>query len=154
MPRVLFQELNVKRQEWTEKHDQDTGGIMGLLPLVMGTAVKISSTDPKNKTILFKNRRCKLVGYSLHDDDLVRLEECASPAMKLEHQPKELFVHIEKATWVWSKELGPGVIGIPPDWNILMTSASHNHMLPHCSSKANRQDQIYCCALSGATCHC
>ena len=34
--------------------------------------------------------------------------------MKLTHQPKELFVRMDKATWIWSKELGPGVIAIQP----------------------------------------
>ena len=34
--------------------------------------------------------------------------------MKLDHMPKEIFVRIEKATWIWSKDLGPGVIGVKP----------------------------------------
>ena len=34
--------------------------------------------------------------------------------MVLEHQPEELYLKIPNATWVWSAELGPGVIGIKP----------------------------------------
>ena len=95
-------------------HDQKTSGIMGLQPLVLDMPLHITSTDPKNKTILFKNRRCRLSGWTLHEDDRLRLENCATPELKLEHQPKELFVRVEKATWVWSEELGPGVIAIQP----------------------------------------
>ena len=95
-------------------HDQKTSGIMGLQPLVLDMPLHITSTDPKNKTILFKNRRCRLSGWTLHEDDRLRLENCATPELKLEHQPTELFVRVEKATWVWSEELGPGVIGIQP----------------------------------------
>ena len=41
--------------------------------------------------------------------------------MKLIHQPKELFVHIDNATWEWSKDLGPGVIALSPStvlWHV------------------------------------
>ena len=42
------------------------------------------------------------------------MEKCTTPEMKLEYLPEELFVKIPKATWIWSPELGPGVIGLKP----------------------------------------
>ena len=87
---------------------------MGYLPLVLNMPVKFTSTDPKNKNILFKNRLCRLFGWKLHEEDRLRLENCDTPEMKLEHQPKVLFLRMENATWVWSEELGPGVIAIQP----------------------------------------
>ena len=36
------------------------------------------------------------------------------PELKLEHIPEELFLHVPKATWIWSSDLGPGVIAIKP----------------------------------------
>ena len=108
------QELDEKRQEWAMYHDQKTGGITGLLPLVRDMPMRITSTDPRNKSIIFKNRRCRLFGWTLHDEDRVRLENCASPELKLEHQPKELFLRMDNATWVWSADLGPGVIAVQP----------------------------------------
>ena len=93
---------------------EKTNGIMGLLPLVKNMPLRFTTTDPKNKTILFTNRRCRLFGWTLHEEDTARLDQCSAPEMKLRHLPKELFLHIVNATWIWSKDLGPGVIGITP----------------------------------------
>ena len=115
------EELNSKRREWARYHDQKTSGVMGLLPLVKNMPLRITATDPRNKNILFKNRRCNLFGWTLHEDDKERLQRCSTPEMKLHHQPKELFVHMENATWVWSKDLGPGVTALSPStviWHV------------------------------------
>ena len=87
---------------------------MGLLPLEKDMPLRITTTDPRNKGILFKNRRCRLFGWTLHEEDKARLDQCTASEMKLQHQPKELFVQMDKATWIWSKDLGPGVIGLAP----------------------------------------
>ncbi len=107
-------ELDAKRREWAMYHDQKTAGVMGLLPCVWNMPLRITVTDPGNKTVLFKHRRCRLHGWRLHQNDLSRLEGCSTPEMKLEYLPEELFVKIPKATWIWSPELGPGVIGLKP----------------------------------------
>ena len=108
------EEKDLKRKEWSMFHDQKTGGIMGLLPCVMNMPLRITQTDPNNKTVVFKNRRCRLAGWKLHAEDLERLGKCSTPEMKLEHLPLELYVRIPGATWVWSKELGAGVIAMKP----------------------------------------
>ena len=85
---------------------------MGLLSLVKNMPLRITATDPRNKHILFKNRRCTLFGWTLHEEDKERLDRCSTPEMKLIHQPKELFIHIDNATWVRSKDLSSGDIAL------------------------------------------
>ena len=60
---------------------------MGYLPLVDNMPVKITTTDPANKQILFKNRRCRLYGWDLHEDDQKRLDSEGGREMVLVHQP-------------------------------------------------------------------
>ena len=114
-------ELDAKRHEWALYHDQKTAGIMGLQPFVKDMPMRITQTDSKNKKIIFKNRRCRLHGWKLHEVDLARLEACSSPEMELKYLPEEIFLRIPKATWVVSADLGPGVISLKPviaTWHI------------------------------------
>ena len=120
-------DLEKKRTEWLKRPESQTGGIQGLLPLVMDMPVRLTDTDPKNKTCLFKNRRCRLVGWQLHKEDVTRLENCSTQEMKLEYVPHALFVRMPEATWIWSEKLGPGVIAITPatkDWFVDGRSAT------------------------------
>ena len=113
------EELAVKRQEWSMLHDQKTSGIMGIQPLATNMPMRITNTDSSDKETLFKNRRCKLYGWTLHQEDQARLDACSEREMILQHLPEELFLQFEGATWIWSKDLGPGVKGIKPkivDW--------------------------------------
>ena len=110
----LLTGIEGEEKKWTLLHDQKTKGIMGFLPLVDDMPVKITETDQDNNDIIFKNRRCRIAGWTLHENDKARYEKCTSQEMNLDHMPKEIFVRIEKATWIWSKDLGPGVIGVKP----------------------------------------
>ena len=47
------EELEAKRQEWSMYHDQQTSGVMGLMPLAIGMPLRITATDPQNKTRIF-----------------------------------------------------------------------------------------------------
>ena len=108
-------ELNRKREEWLQYHDQKTNGTMGLLPLIKGMPLRITETHNTYKDKgLFKNRRCTLYGWKLHTDDLLQVENLTEPALKLAHLPEMLFLRIPNASWIWSPELGPGIIGITP----------------------------------------
>ena len=110
-----IEELNSKREEWLTYHDQKTNGIMGMLPLVKGMPLRITVTDHRDKEKrLFKNRRCTLFGWKLHPEDHSRLASCSEPIMKLAHLPEMLFLKIPNASWTWSPDLGPGIIGISP----------------------------------------
>jgi hypothetical protein len=57
--------LDAKRRRWLGFHDQQTGGIMGLLPLVSGLPVRL--THPENRKLkLFKNSKCTIHSWTLN----------------------------------------------------------------------------------------
>ena len=57
--------LYAKRRRWLEFHDQKTGGIMGLLPLIKGLPVRLTEHVNRNKG-LFKNTKCKIHSWTEH----------------------------------------------------------------------------------------
>ena len=60
--------LTEKRKRWLELHDQKTGGIMGLLPLIRGLPVRL--TDHVDRGLgLFKNSKCTIHNWTLHDNE-------------------------------------------------------------------------------------
>ena len=60
--------MDAKRKRWLRFHDQKTGGIMGLLPLVRGLPMRLTST--LNRSLkLFRNRQCTIAGWTLHADE-------------------------------------------------------------------------------------
>ena len=60
--------LTEKRKRWLEAHDQKTGGIMGLLPLIRGLPVRL--TDHVDRGLgLFKNSKCTIHSWTLHDNE-------------------------------------------------------------------------------------
>eukprot|EP00973_Karenia_brevis_P055908 7776677-Karenia_brevis.AAC.1 len=64
---------------------------MGLLPLVLGLPMRL--TDSVNRGLgLFKHRRCKLVGWTLHPDEVSEVE---GAERNLQHQPLCLYVKFE-----------------------------------------------------------
>ena len=57
--------LNAKRKRWLEFHDQKTGGIMSLLPLIKGLPVR--STDHIDRNLgLYKQTKCTIHGWTLN----------------------------------------------------------------------------------------
>ena len=111
---VSLEQLDAKHAECALYQDQKTKGVMGFLPCVKGMPLRIKQTDPRNKSLLFRNRRCKLHGWKLHEEDVARPGKCSAQGMKLEYLPEELFPKLPNATWIWSADLGGGVIGIKP----------------------------------------
>ena len=64
---------NARRQQWLTYHDQKTGGIMGLQPLVRDMPLRLTETDYRRKDKrLFRNSRCRLFGWKLHPVDQER----------------------------------------------------------------------------------
>ena len=62
------EQLNKKRTSWLGFHDQKTGGIMGLLPLVRGLPVRLTNTV-SFELQLYRNRRCTIIVWTLHSDE-------------------------------------------------------------------------------------
>ena len=57
--------LNAKRKRWLEFHDQKTGGIMGLLPLIKGLPVRLTDHIDRNLG-LYKQTKCTIHGWTLN----------------------------------------------------------------------------------------
>ena len=58
--------LNAKRRRWLGFHDQQTGGIMGFLPLVRGLPVRLTHPENRNRK-LFKNSKCTIHIWTLDE---------------------------------------------------------------------------------------
>ena len=114
-PDTEAQELQHRKEQWLQRHDQATAGIMGLLPLLPGMPIRITQTLPELKPLgLFKNTRGHLFGWSLADEDIAAIPACQQPELVLQKMPACLFVAIPGATWQHRPGLPPGVACIRP----------------------------------------
>ena len=108
-------DISQRRRDWVRYHDQKTGGIMGLLPLVYDMPLRITETDHKRKHLgMFKNSRCRLFGWTLHPADQARYEECTSAQLVLQYMPQCLYLRWPGATWIEEDALGPGIAKVEP----------------------------------------
>ena len=62
------EQLDDKRRRWLTFHDQQTSGILGLLPLAKGLPVRLTETLSRQLK-LSKNKRGTIVGWTLHSDE-------------------------------------------------------------------------------------
>jgi hypothetical protein len=107
-----------QRRQWLRLHDQQTAGIMGLLPLVRGMPVRFTATVDKARG-LFKNTRGTLQGWCLEDIDIERLRgDPGAAEMTLRWTPKCLFVKVTDATWTERPGLKPGVYPMEPVYRV------------------------------------
>ena len=109
--------LNKKRRRWLEFHDQKTGGIMGLLPLIKGLPVRLTDHIDRNLG-LYKQTKCTIHGWTLNineasaKDDLERV---------LDFQPDMIYLKFENAKWRVHGDLEQGVFPMKVTgkvWNI------------------------------------
>ena len=65
---------------------------MGIQPLAKNMPLRLTQTrhEEKDKQ-LFKNKRCKLLGWRLHPDDQQKFDDTTESELVLEHLPEELF---------------------------------------------------------------
>jgi len=70
------EQLDAKRKRWLTRHDQQTSGILGLLPLVKGLPVRLTAAVSKALK-LGKHRRGVVVGWTLHPDEASAISGCA-----------------------------------------------------------------------------
>ena len=114
-PDTEAQELQHRKEQWLQRHDQATAGIMGLLPLLPGMPVRITQTLPELKPLsLFKNTRGQLFGWSLAEEDIAAIPACQHPELVLQKMPACLFASIPGATWQHRPGLPPEVACIRP----------------------------------------
>ena len=60
-----------RKERWLELHDRHTGGIPGLLPLVLDMPVRFSDAVDKDARVqgVFKHTRGILRGWDLHETE-------------------------------------------------------------------------------------
>ena len=56
--------MDAKRMNWLKFHDQKTGGIMGLFPLIRGMPVRLTA-HINRELALYKTSKCKVHGWKL-----------------------------------------------------------------------------------------
>ena len=97
--------LNKKRRRWLEFHDQKTGGIMGLLPLIKGLPVRLTDHIDRNLG-LYKQTKCTIHGWTLNIN-----EASAKNAIErvLDFQPDMIYLKFENAKWRVHDDLDQGV---------------------------------------------
>ncbi|CAE7884649.1 TTC28 [Symbiodinium microadriaticum] len=121
------EDLHVERTAWLRRHDQQTAGIMGLLPLMRGMPVRITQTMPDLKPLqVFKNTRGTLVGWHLQPEDQNAVRQCTEAEMVLPNLPEALFVAIPKATWKHMPHLEAGVCVLRPTHSVWSVDADNN----------------------------
>ena len=57
--------------------------------------LRITATDPRNKHILFKNRRCTLFGWTLHEENKEQLHRCSTPEMPVRYFNVQVLLNTE-----------------------------------------------------------
>ena len=103
------EQLDAKRFRWLSFHDQHTAGILGLMPLVKGLPVRLSDSVDRRLN-LFKHRRGKIEGWTLHPDET---SVVAGGQRILEHAPLCIFVRFEGDEWQIG-DLDTGVYPLRP----------------------------------------
>jgi len=87
--------LNKRRQnDFLQRHDQSTGGIMGLFPMVYNLPVTFTANVDKKRKI-FKFTCGHIVGWTLSEQDEKRVQESSDFEIVLQKQPKVIFIRRE-----------------------------------------------------------
>ena len=89
------EELQQYREAWLTTHDQRTGGIMGLLPLVENMPVRFTDTVDKEKKV-FKHTAGILRKIELEDEEADRVLTCTDTEIVLQRMPTLLQIEISE----------------------------------------------------------
>ena len=108
-------ELQARRENWLQRHDQSTGGVVGIFPLLQNMPIRVTQTLPDLKAFgLFKNTRGTLWNWTLHEADQETVGAVADQDIVLQRLPRALYVKVEGATWQQHPDLPVGVARIEP----------------------------------------
>ena len=108
-------ELQARRENWLQRHDQSTGGVVGILPLLQNMPIRVTQTLSDLKAFgLFKNTRGILWNWTLHDADQEAVGAAAGQDIVLQRLPRALYVKVEGAKWQQHPDLPVGVARIEP----------------------------------------
>ena len=108
-------ELQARHENWLQRHDQSTGGVVGILPLLQNMPIRVTQTLSDLKAFgLFKNTRGILWNWTLHDADQEAVGAAAGQDIVLQRLPRALYVKVEGAKWQQHPDLPVGVARIEP----------------------------------------
>ncbi|CAL1152363.1 unnamed protein product [Cladocopium goreaui] len=108
-------ELQARRENWLQRHDQSTGGVVGILPLLHNMPIRVTQTLSDLKAFgLFKNTRGILWNWTLHDVDKDAVETAEGRDIVLQRLPLALYVRVAGANWQQHPDLPVGVARIEP----------------------------------------
>ena len=108
-------ELQARRENWLQRHDQSTGGVVGILPLLHNMPIRVTQTLSDLKAFgLFKNTRGILWNWTLHDVDKDAVETAEGRDIVLQRLPLALYVRVAGANWQQHPDLPVGVVRIEP----------------------------------------
>ena len=108
-------ELQARRENWLQRHDQSTGGVVGILPLLHNMPIRVTQTLSDLKAFgLFKNTRGILWNWTLHDVDKEAVETAEGRDIVLQRLPLALYVRVAGANWQQHPDLPVGVARIEP----------------------------------------
>ena len=86
-------ELQARRENWLQRHDQSTGGVVGILPLLQNMPIRVTQTLSDLKAFgLFKNTRGTLWNWALHEADQEAVETAEGRDIVLQRLPLALYV--------------------------------------------------------------
>ena len=105
------------RMQWLRYHDQMTGGIMGMLPLVQDMPMRMTATFYQGEERLYKHRDCIFRGCELEsreqaeavrqigDHEVVFTKQPKALLLELKNADGEPFTHALEPTYVtWSRD--------------------------------------------------
>ena len=104
------EQLHTKRCIWLGRHDQDTAHLTSLLPLVQGLPLRLTETVNR-KLRLYRGRRCRLLGWAPHPEDVRTEVDGEWVSTKL---PLCLYLYFPGATWKLHDDLEEGVYPLVP----------------------------------------
>ena len=108
-------EVQARRENWLQRHDQSTGGVVGILPLLQNMPIRVTQTLPDLKAFgLFKNTRGTLWNWTLHEADQETVGAVAGQDIVVQRLPRALYVKVEGATWQQHPDLPVGIARIEP----------------------------------------
>ena len=103
-------QMQAKRRRWLQKHDQETAGLTGLLPLYKGLRVRATEKTSKQLSIL-KHHSGTVVGWQLHTSDAI-VSNAAERV--LQYAPPVIYVKWDEKTWTLGDGWEPGVFPMKP----------------------------------------
>ena len=104
-----------ERTRWLQRHEQETGGVMGLSPLVVGLPIRVTVTDARLKPArVFKNSRGILEGWTLTPEDAAAVSECVASELVLRCLPLCIYVRVPGSSYEGNEQRKPQIVPFQP----------------------------------------